>query len=84
MVVGLGAAVSEGEGEGAAHGWRRRLNALSGKEKGRGEAGNGGTTGGRRGQGRRIGAPEVGDDPDRWAPPVGGPVREREGSGPRE
>jgi hypothetical protein len=26
----------------------------------------------------------VGDDPDRWAPPVGGRVREREGSGPRE
>jgi hypothetical protein len=27
----------------------------------------------------RKGRPEVGDDPDRWAPPVGGCVREREG-----
>jgi hypothetical protein len=27
------------------------------------------------------GWPEVGDGPDRWAPPVGGCVREREGSG---
>jgi hypothetical protein len=26
----------------------------------------------------------VGDDPDRWAPPVGGRVREMEGIGPRE
>jgi hypothetical protein len=32
----------------------------------------------------RKGRPEVGGDPDRWAPPVGGRVREREGSGPRE
>jgi hypothetical protein len=32
----------------------------------------------------RKGRPEVGGDPDRWAPPVGGRVRERERSGPRE
>jgi hypothetical protein len=32
----------------------------------------------------RKGRPEVRGDPNRWAPPVGDRVREREGSGPRE
>jgi hypothetical protein len=46
---------------------------------GRGEPGRrDGDAGGGAAVGRK-GRPEVGDDPDRWAPPVGGCVREREG-----
>jgi hypothetical protein len=49
---------------------------------GRGAAGNGGEGRRRRGEegGRR---PEEGDDPDRWAPPVGGRMRERGRGGGR-
>jgi hypothetical protein len=67
-----------GRGKGAeACGWRRIEGGEEGA-RGRGEA-PGDRGGGRRWpaakeEGRR---PEVGDDPDRWAPPVGGRVRER-------
>jgi hypothetical protein len=59
---------------------------LGGRERGAGEGGRGrrgGAGDGRRGRGEEKGGGrlEVGDDPDRWAPPVGGCVREREGSG---
>jgi hypothetical protein len=55
---------------------------LNGGDSRREAAGNAGRRRGRpavgvdRGEGRRR---EVGDDPDRWAPPVGDRVREREG-----
>jgi hypothetical protein len=60
--------------------------ALGGRERGVGEGGRGrrgGAGDGRRGRGEEKGGGrlEVGDGPDRWAPPVGGCVKEREGSG---
>jgi hypothetical protein len=60
--------------------------ALGGRERGAGEGGRGrrgGAGDGRRGRGEEKGGGrlEVGDGPDRWAPPVGGCVKEREGSG---
>jgi hypothetical protein len=54
-----------------------------GEADGRGAAGN--SVGVRRptaARGRKGARPEVGDGPDRWAPPVGG--REREEVGERE
>jgi hypothetical protein len=47
-----------------------------GKRRRRGEARGRGAVGGRRGRevGRRL---EVGDGPDRWAPPVSGAWEER-------
>jgi hypothetical protein len=74
----LGAAVAGGEE-------RRRVGASArieggsvGRRRGAGE-GTGGEAGEAGGDGRRLGedgAPEVGDDPDRWAPLVGECVRE--------
>jgi hypothetical protein len=49
---------------------RREAAGNTGRRRGRPAAGAA------RGEGRRR---EVGDDPDRWAPPVGDRVREREG-----
>jgi hypothetical protein len=51
--------------------------------RGRGAGGEGAGIGaGRVKSGRGDGAPEVGDDPDRWAPPVGEREREERGGGP--
>jgi hypothetical protein len=53
--------------------------ALGGRGRGAGEEGlgtRGGAGDGRRGHGEE-GVPEVGDDPDRWVPPVGGRERGR-------
>jgi hypothetical protein len=60
--------------------------ALRGGEEAREgeEAGRPGTApgcGGRRGQERGGARPEVGDGPDRWAPPVGGCEREKREAG---
>jgi hypothetical protein len=53
--------------------------ALGGRGRGAGEGGRGtrgGAGDGRRGHGEE-GVPELGDDPDRWAPPIGGRERGR-------
>jgi hypothetical protein len=68
-----------GRGEVAARGSARRTDAqhLEGEEsRDTGEAALG--CGSRRGEERGGARPEVGDGPDRWAPPVGGCVRGRE------
>jgi hypothetical protein len=54
--------------------WWRRMGA--------GRPGTAPGCGGRRGEERGGARPEVGDGPDRWAPPVGGYERERRWSGP--
>jgi hypothetical protein len=61
----------------------RCLNGVVEEADGRGEPGrrDGGAGGG--GAVGWTGRPVVGDDPDRWAPPVGGCERERSGAGRR-
>jgi hypothetical protein len=64
----------------------RCLNGVVEEADGRGEPGRrDGGAGGGAAVGRK-GRSEVGDDPDRWAPPVGGCVRgrERRSAGPRD
>jgi hypothetical protein len=65
---GAGAAVVEWGGALMVEWWRRT---------GAGRPGTAPGCGGRRGEERGGARPEVGDGPDRWAPPVGGSVRER-------
>jgi hypothetical protein len=63
---------------------RRHLDGVVEETDGRGEPGRrDGGAGGRRPRGEEGGRPEEEDGPDRWAPPVGGCVRERGRGGGR-
>jgi hypothetical protein len=70
----------EGNGKGPGQRWLSGRHIERGGEGRRKPGRRAGDVGGRRPAwlGRRE-RPEVGDGPDRWAPPVGGCVREREG-----
>jgi hypothetical protein len=69
-----------GKGEAARGEWAGALVRLVGRRSGAGTLGTApgcGGAGGRRGRWKERGELEVGDEPDRWAPPVGGCVREK-------
>jgi hypothetical protein len=75
--------VGEGEGAGEVVGeWGGALMVEWWRRTGAGQPGTAPGCGGRRGEERGGARPEVGDGPDRWAPPVGGCERERRWSGP--